>query len=72
MAMFEKLQKEVERSQYELFRIIKAHGPKNQPPSSPGVYLEPPYYVFLKDKILGSVLYISSEVPVVMQSPAAR
>ena len=27
----------LERSWYELFRIRKAHGPKNQPPSSPGV-----------------------------------
>ena len=27
----------LERSWYELFRIIKAHGPKNQPPSSPGL-----------------------------------
>ena len=27
----------LERSWYELFRILKAHGPKNQPPSSSGV-----------------------------------
>ena len=28
----------LERSWYELFGIIKAHGPKNQPPYSPGVW----------------------------------
>ena len=27
----------LERSWYEIFGIIEAHGPKNQPPSSPGV-----------------------------------
>ena len=48
MPMFEQLKKQVpvnskkfdpslERSWYELYRIIKAHGPKNQPPSSPGL-----------------------------------
>ena len=40
----------------QFFGIIKAHGPKNQPPSSPqrGVILAP-YYVFSKDAIFGSV-----------------
>ena len=64
MPMFEQLKKQVpvnfdpslERSWYELFGIIKAHGPKYQPPSST------PYYVFSKDAILESVPSISSDV----------
>ena len=68
--MFEQLLSELkknfdpslEKSWYKLFGIIIAHGPKNQPPSSPGVEKEPPYYVFSKDAIFGSVPSISSEV----------
>ena len=39
----------LERSWYDLFRIIKAHGPKNQPRD----VIVAPYYVFSKDAILG-------------------
>ena len=52
----------------EIFKVIKAHGPKNPPPSSPRVLWESPYYVFSKDAILGSVPSISSEVLAYMQA----
>ena len=32
---------------------MKEYGPKNPPPSSPGVELEPPYLVISKNEILG-------------------
>ena len=36
----------------ELFKIIKEYGPKDLPPSNPGVELEPPYFVISKNEIL--------------------
>ena len=46
------------RSLYQLFRVIKDHGPKNQPPSS-GIGAPPPHHVFSKDAIMVQFANIS-------------
>ena len=44
-------------------KITKDYGPKNQPPSSPGVELEsPPHLVISKNESFGSVPSIYTEV----------